>query len=183
MIQHFTVLHQHAQVAKNLRHWASSEPSWQWIWPSQRCQSGMQRGGRRQLNWPLLQRPGTGGGAGAQVGTGVSVTVLLATVREIDICPFQSFLFGFQSNKQKTQKHTGLRVVRCYLSGIPVHHCRRDSQRSRHTPRYWWCKLQSRSGSGLVHTSRAQGPPCEEWPHLKTLGFNFGKWQIHWIDF
>lgn len=140
------------KLAKNLRHWASSEPSWQWIWPSQRCQSGMQRVGRRHINWPRWQRPGTGGGAGAQVGTGVSVTVLLAAVREVKWCSetlFQSFLC--QTN-QKTHKHTGLRAARSYPSGIPVHHCRQDSQRSRHTPRCWWCKHRSRSGSGLVHT-------------------------------
>ena len=61
------------------RQWASSEPSSQWSCPSQRCQSGMQRGVLRHRNWPRLQRPGAGE---AWVGTGAWVTLPLTAVRQ-----------------------------------------------------------------------------------------------------
>lgn len=69
----------------HLRQAASSEPSWQWTCPSQRCQSGMQRGGRWHRNWPKAQRPGTGGGGEAWVGTGASVTEPLTAVKQIKV--------------------------------------------------------------------------------------------------
>ena len=89
MNQVFTVTYKHLTITRGCvtvfrdsRQWASSEPSWQCSWPSQRCQSGMQRGGLRHRNWPWLQRPGAGRGGGVWVGPGAGVTEPLAAVTE-----------------------------------------------------------------------------------------------------
>lgn len=170
---------------RDSRQWASSEPSWQCSWPSQRCQSGMQWGGLRHRNWPRLQRPGAGRGGGAWVGPGASVTEPLAAVTEkqnVTVGIHYSFVlllfclnirvyFNLQllslvnrnekklklfrnKDKNNTQHfwHANMHIrTRWYLWDIPAHRCHQDSQRSRHTPRCWWYKLQSRSGSGWGH--------------------------------
>lgn len=78
-----THLHAHDITGGYSRQAASSEPSWQWTCPSQCCQSGMQWGGRWHMNWPKAQRLGKGGGGGACVGTGASVTEPLTMRRNI----------------------------------------------------------------------------------------------------